>query len=172
MKEKFGLFDILVYCLMAVILVVILYPILNVVAISFSSAQYVARNQVSIWPRGFTLSAYQEILSSQRIPQAYWNTLLYTGLGTTVNIIMTVLTAYPLSRSKLTGRKIFMGIILFTMFFNGGIIPTFIVVQALGMRNTIWSMILPNAIWTMELLIMISFFRSIPLALQESATED
>ena len=172
MKEKFGLFDIIVYCLMALILVVILYPILNVVAISFSSAQYVVRNQVSIWPKGFTLSAYQEILASNRIPQAYWNTLLYTGLGTTVNIIMTVLTAYPLSRARLTGRKIFMGLILFTMFFNGGIIPTFIVVQTLGMRNTIWSMIVPNAIWTMELLIMISFFRSIPVALHESATLD
>ncbi|WP_443722437.1 carbohydrate ABC transporter permease [Ruthenibacterium lactatiformans] len=172
MKEKFGVFDAVIYLLMGAVLISVLYPILNVVAISFSSSSFVVRNEVTIFPRGFTLDAYKELFSSSRIPRAYGNTLLYTGLGTGINLLMTILTAYPLSRPALTGRKLFMGLILFTIFFNGGTIPTFIVVQALGLRNTIWSMVLPNAIWTMELLILISFFRSVPQALHESAVLD
>lgn len=172
MKYKFGLLDVAIYLIMILILILILYPILNVIAISFSSSSYIVRNEVTILPRGFTLEAYKEILSSAKIPRAYFNTILYTGLGTFVNIFMTVLTAYPLSRPKLTGKKIFMGLILFTVFFNGGIIPTYLVVDALKLRNTIWAMVIPNAIWTMELLIMISFFRSIPSALHESAIID
>lgn len=172
MKEKFGVLDIVIYILLLLVLVSILYPILNVVAVSFSSSAYVVRNEVSILPKGFTLSAYTELFSSGRIPRAYGNTLLYTGLGTLINILMTVVTAYPLSRPRLTGKKFFLGMIIFTMFFSGGTIPTFIVVQNLGLINTIWSMVLPNAIWTMELLIMISFFRSVPGALHESAILD
>ena len=172
MKEKFGVFDAVIYLLMGAVLISVLYPILNVVAISFSSSSFVVRNEVTIFPRGFTLDAYKELFSSSRITRAYGNTLLYTGLGTGINLLMTILTAYPLSRPALTGRKLFMGLILFTIFFNGGTIPTFIVVQALGLRNTIWSMVLPNAIWTMELLILISFFRSVPQALHESAVLD
>ena len=172
MKEKFGVFDAVIYLLMGAVLISVLYPILNVVAISFSSSSFVVRNEVTIFPRGFTLDAYKELFYSSRIPRAYGNTLLYTGLGTGINLLMTILTAYPLSRPALTGRKLFMGLILFTIFFNGGTIPTLIVVQALGLRNTIWSMVLPNAIWTMELLILISFFRSVPQALHESAVLD
>lgn len=172
MKEKFSLLDAVIYLLMLVVLASILYPILNVVAISFSSASYVVQNKVFIFPRGFTLDAYREILSGSRIPRAYANTIVYTGLGTAINLLMTILTAYPLSKAHLTGRKLFMGLIMFTMFFSGGVIPTFIVVQSLGLTDTMWSMVLPNAIWTMELLIMISFFRSVPAALYESAVLD
>lgn len=172
MKEKFGVFDVIIYLLMGIVVISVLYPILNVVAVSFSSSSFVVRNEVTIFPRGFTLDAYKELFSSNRIPRAYANTLLYTGLGTGINLLMTILTAYPLSRPNLTGKKLFMGLILFTIFFNGGTIPNFIVVQALGLRNTIWSMVLPNAIWTMELLILISFFRSVPQALHESAVLD
>lgn len=172
MKQKFGLFDVVIYAIMIIILILILYPILNVIAISFSSSSYIVRNEVTIFPKGFTLEAYKEILSSAKIPRAYLNTILYTGLGTFVNVFMTVLTAYPLSRPHLTGRKLYMGLILFTVFFSGGIIPTYLVVDALKLRNTIWAMVIPNAIWTMELLIMISFFRSVPAALHESAIID
>lgn len=172
MKEKFGLLDAVIYLMMLLVLVSILYPILNVVAISFSSSSYVVQNKVFLLPRGFTLDAYREILGSARIPRAYLNTIIYTGLGTAINLLMTVLTAYPLSKPHLTGRKLFVGLIMFTMFFSGGVIPTFIVVQSLGLTDTMWSMVLPNAIWTMELLIMISFFRSVPAALYESAVLD
>lgn len=172
MKEKIGLLDIIVTLVMALILLVILYPMLNIVAISFSSSAYVVQRSVTIFPMGFTLDAYREIFSSPKIPRAYLNTLLYTGLGTTINILMTIMTAYPLSKSHLVGRKGFMAMIMFTMFFSGGMIPTYIVVRTLGMINTIWSLLIPNAIWTIELLILMSFFRSLPSAIYESAVID
>jgi len=172
MKEKFTLMDAVIYLVMLVVLVSVLYPILNVVAVSFSASSYVVQNRVSVFPRGFTLDAYRRIFSNSRIPRAYQNTLLYTGLGTAVNLLLTILTAYPLSKPNLTGRRVFMGLIMFTMFFSGGVIPTFIVVKSLGLTDTVGAMVLPNAIWTMELLILISFFRAMPLALYESAVLD
>lgn len=172
MKERFTLMDAVIYLVMLVVLISILYPILNVVAVSFSASSYVVQNRVSVFPRGFTLDAYHRIFSNSRIPRAYQNTLLYTGLGTAVNLLMTIVTAYPLSRPSLTGRRVFMGLIMFTMFFSGGVIPTFIVVKSLGLTDTVGAMVLPNAIWTMELLILISFFRAMPLALYESAVLD
>lgn len=172
MKEKIGLFDIIVTLIMASILVVILYPMLNIIAISFSSSAHVVQRSVTIFPKGFTLDAYKEIFSSPKIPRAYLNTLIYTGLGTMINIMMTLLTAYPLSKSHLVGRKGFMSMIMLTMFFSGGMIPTYIVVRTLGMINTVWSLLLPNAIWTIELLILMSFFRSLPSTIYESAVID
>lgn len=172
MKEKFTWMDAVIYVVLFLVLISVLYPILHVVAVSFSSSSAVVQNEVSIFPKGFTLDAYRQLFSSGKIPRAYINTLIYTALGTFINVVASVLTAYPLSRPRMTGKNIFMGLILFTMFFNGGTIPTYIVVQELGLRNTIWSMVLPNAIWTMELLILISFFRSVPQALYESAVLD
>lgn len=172
MKEKFTWMDAVIYAVLFLVLISVLYPILHVVAVSFSSSSAVVQNEVSIFPKGFTLDAYRQLFSSGKIPRAYINTLIYTALGTFINVVASVLTAYPLSRPQMTGKNIFMGLILFTMFFNGGTIPTYIVVQELGLRNTIWSMVLPNAIWTMELLILISFFRSVPQALYESAVLD
>lgn len=172
MKEKFTWMDAVIYAVLFLVLISVLYPILHVVAVSFSSSSAVVQNEVSIFPKGFTLDAYRQLFSSGKIPRAYINTLIYTALGTFINVVASVLTAYPLSRPRMTGKNIFMGLILFTMFFNGGTIPTYIVVQELGLRNTIWSMVLPNAIWTMELLILISFFRSVPQALYESAVLD
>ena len=172
MKEKTGLFDIIITLVMGLILVIILYPMLNIIAISFSGSAHVVQRSVTVFPRGFTLDAYREIFSSPKIPRAYMNTLIYTGLGTAINILMTILTAYPLSKSHLVGRKGFMTMIMLTMFFSGGMIPTYIVVRTLGMINTIWSLLLPNAIWTIELLILMSFFRSLPNAIYESAVID
>lgn len=172
MKEKTGLFDIFIALVMGLILIVILYPMLNIIAISFSSSAHVVQRSVTVFPRGFTLDAYREIFLSPKIPRAYMNTFIYTGLGTAINILMTILTAYPLSKSHLVGRKGFMTMIMLTMFFSGGMIPTYIVVRTLGMINTIWSLLLPNAIWTIELLILMSFFRSLPSAIYESAVID
>ncbi len=172
MKEKTGLFDIIIALVMGLILVIILYPMLNIIAISFSGSAHVVQRSVTVFPRGFTLDAYREIFSSPKIPHAYMNTFIYTGLGTVINILMTILTAYPLSKSHLVGRKGLMTMIMLTMFFSGGMIPTYIVVRTLGMINTIWSLLLPNAIWTIELLILMSFFRSLPSAIYESAVID
>ncbi|MEF9880605.1 MAG: carbohydrate ABC transporter permease, partial [Clostridia bacterium] len=113
-----------------------------------------------------------KIFENSVIPRSYLNTIVYTTCGTLINIGMTALMAYPLSKSRLAGRGVIMKMILFTMFFSGGTIPTFLVVKDLKMLDTIWSLILPNAIWTTNLIIMISFYRSIPASLFESAMLD
>ena len=172
MKEKFTLFDVVIYTVLAFFSISILYPLLNVVAISFSDAKYIIQNEITIFPKGFSLDAYAKIFENSVIPRSYLNTIVYTAAGTLMNIGMTALMAYPLSKSRLTGRGFIMKMILFTMFFSGGTIPTFLIVKYLKMLDTIWSLILPNAIWTTNLIIMISFYRSIPVSLFESAMLD
>ncbi|AUS96785.1 sugar ABC transporter permease [Clostridium thermosuccinogenes] len=172
MEEKFGLFDIIIYILMGLVLIAVLYPILHVVAVSFSSASYIVQGKVGVLPKGFSLDAYKHIFKSSQVPRAYGNTILYTTVGTMINILMTAIMAYPLSKSQLIGRTIIMKLIIFTMFFSGGTIPTYLVVKSLKLINTMWSLVLPNAIWTMELLILISFYRTLPISLYESAVLD
>ena len=172
MKEKFGVFDAVVYLLMAFVLVVTLYPLLHVVAVSFSDSAQILQNKVGIIPRGFSLDAYEKILETMKVPRAFFNSILYAVVGTTANLVMTAVMAYPLSKTNLVGRSVFMKLIIFTLLFNGGTIPTYLVVDALGLIDSMWSLVLPNAIWTMELFILVSFYRSLPASLFESAKLD
>lgn len=172
MKEKFGVFDAAVSLLMAFVLVVTLYPLLHVVAVSFSDSAQILQNKVGIFPRGFSLDAYEKILETMKVPRAFFNSILYAVTGTAVNLAMTAVMAYPLSKTSLVGRGVFMKLIIFTMLFNGGTIPTYLVVDALGLIDSMWSLVLPNAIWTMELFILVSFYRSLPASLFESAMLD
>ena len=172
MKEKFTLFDALIYLIMAFVLVVTLYPLLHVIAVSFSESSAILQNKVGIIPKGFSLDAYAKILETMKVPRAFMNSVLYTVVGTTINLAMTALMAYPLSKPNLIGRGVFMKLIVFTLLFNGGTIPTYLVVQSLGLIDSMWSLVLPNAIWTMELFIQVSFYRSLPASLFESAKLD
>lgn len=172
MKEKFGLFDLVIHLILILISLTILYPMLHTVAVSFSDSYNVTANKVLVLPRGFTLESYTYILSNQKVPRAFLNTIVYTVVGVSINLIMTVVMAYPLSKSQLVGRSVIMKLIMFTMFFSGGTIPTFLLVKDLGLLDSIWSLALPNAIWTMEMLILVSFFRSLPQSLFESAYLD
>lgn len=171
-KEKFGLFDAIVYLILIVLAVCFLYPMLHVIAVSFSDAYSISANKVLVFPRGATLESYEYLLKSDKVPRAFINTVYYTAVGTFINLAMTALMAYPLSKSHLTGRGIILKMVMFTMFFGGGTIPTFMLVKDLGLIDSAWSLWLPNAIWTMEMLIMISFFRSLPQSLFESAYLD
>ena len=172
MKEKFTLFDALIYLIMAFVLVVTLYPLLHGFAVSFSESSAILQNKVGIIPKGFSLDAYAKILETMKVPRAFMNSVLYTVVGTTINLAMTALMAYPLSKPNLVGRGVFMKLIIFTLLFNGGTIPTYLVVQSLGLIDSMWSLVLPNAIWTMELFIQVSFYRSLPASLFESAKLD
>ena len=128
-----------------------------------------------IWllPKGLTLEPYRLVFENESIWRGYYNTIIYTAIGTLINIIMTVLAAYPLSRKDLPGYQFIMIIIVFTMFFNGGLIPLYLLVRDLGMANTMWALIIPSAISTYNLIIMRTFFHStIPNAIQESAFMD
>lgn len=171
MKKKLSGFDIFVAAFMCIILFATLYPIIYIISVSFSSTEYIVQNKVTFFPRGFNLEAYKMIFESSKVPRAYLNTLLYASVGTLINVFLTMLTAYPLARG-MKGRKFFMWIILFTMFFNGGMIPTYIIVKNLKLLNSIWAIVIPNAIWTYELIIMKSFYESIPQEMVESAKMD
>lgn len=167
------LFNAIIYAVAAVIIVIVLYPLLFVVSASVSDPSRVLSGEMWLLPKGFTLDAYTNILQDERIWQGYRNTIIYAVVGTAINIVMTVLAAYPLSRPDLPGRKALMLIITLTLFFGGGLIPTYLLVKELGMVNTMWSLVVPGAISTYNLIVMRTYFQSsIPWELQEAAHID
>jgi len=167
------IFDGIVNVVAGFILLLVLYPLLFVLSASFSDPKMVMNGEMWLWPVGFTLEAYQEILNYGMVWVGYKNTILYTVFGTVVNIALTTLAAYPLSRRDLPGRNAFMFLITFTMFFHGGLIPTYLLVRDLGMVNTFWALIVPNAIATYNLIVMRTYFQTnIPWEIQEAAHMD
>src|SRR5690606_5924694 len=158
-EKRMTFFTVINTIILSAVGIAILYPIFYIIAVSFSETSQVVQGNVWLLPKGFKLDAYKEILSQNKIPKAYLNTIIYTGLGTMINLFMTAIAAYPLSRVTFFGRKFFMLAIVLTMFFNGGMIPTYVLIQSLGMIDTIWAIVIPNAIWTIELLILKSLDR-------------
>jgi putative aldouronate transport system permease protein len=151
----------------------VLYPLLYVVSSSFSSADAVMAGRVVIWPVDFTLDGYKAVFNYPRIWVGFMNSLFYAVVGTTVNIIMTLIAAYPLSRKDLFGRTVFLSLFLFTMLFSGGLIPAYLLVQRLGLMNTRWALVFPQSLSVWNLLITIAFFRtSIPPEMLEAAQLD
>jgi putative aldouronate transport system permease protein len=150
----------------------ILYPFLNILASSFSAEQYIDAGQVSLWPRGFNITTYQHVLSDPLFWLGYRNTIFYTATATAVSMVLTTSYAYVLSKKHLRGRGALIGIAVFTMFFNGGIIPNYVLVSSLHMRDTVWAIALPNAINIFNLLVMKSFFEGLPQELEEAAAVD
>ncbi len=166
-------FDAIVYAIAGLIILVVLYPLVFVVSASFSDPAKVLGGEVWLLPKGVTLEAYDNILHNGRIWTGYSNTILYTAVGTAINMVMTILAAYPLSRPDLPGRKPLMVLITLTMFFGGGLIPTYMLVKNLGMVDTMWALIVPGAIATYNLIVMRTYFQSsIPWELQEAAHMD
>ncbi|OMF38031.1 sugar ABC transporter permease [Paenibacillus sp. FSL H8-0548] len=166
-------FDAIVYAIAAVIIIIVLYPLLFIVSASFSDPAKVLNGEVWLLPKGVSLEAYTNILQNDKIWTGYRNTIVYTVVGTLINIIMTILAAYPLSRPDLPGRGAIMVLITLTMFLGGGLIPTYLLVKDLGMVNTMWALIVPGAIATYNLIVMRTYFQtSIPWELQEAAHMD
>ncbi len=156
-----------------VITIVILLPLIFIVSASFSSAEAVIAGKVTLWPVDFSLLGYETIFEHKKVWNGFANSLFYTYFGTIFNVIMTIIAAYPLSRNDLVGRRFITIAFIFTMLFNGGLIPTYMVVRHLGLLNTRWAMILPTGIGVFNLLITISFFRTtIPPELVEAARID
>lgn len=166
-------FDIILYLVAAVIIIIVLYPLLFVVSASFSDPAKVLGGEVWLLPKGVTLEAYANILADDKIWDGYANSILYTTVGTVINIVMTLLAAYPLSRPDLPLRRGLMLLVTLTMFFSGGLIPTYLLVKDLGMVDTMWALIVPGAISTYNLIVMRTYFQSsIPWELQEAAHID
>ncbi|RAO51421.1 Protein LplC [Micromonospora saelicesensis] len=154
------------------VVVVTLFPFLNIVARSLSEEAYIITGKVSIVPRGFDLTAYKLLMSDGLFWTNYRNTVVYTVVATLISIVLTTCYAYVLSKPQLKGRGVLVGIALFTMFFSGGLIPNYVLVTSLGMKNTIWAVVVPNAISVFNLLVMKAFFESLPSELEEAAAVD
>ncbi|AFH62986.1 carbohydrate ABC transporter permease [Paenibacillus caseinilyticus] len=157
---------------MTLVVILTLYPFLYILAASFSDQLFIQQGKVGIIPKGFNLDAYKLVFEFPMIGRSYWNTVVYTVTGTLVSVLLTVCAAYPLSRKSMLGRKFFTGVILLPMIFAGGIVPTFLIVNAMGMRNTIWAIIIPGAVSSFYVFIQRTFFEAIPQELEEAARID
>ncbi len=166
------LFTVVVYIVMLFTLFVCLTPFLYMFALSFSSPKAIINNEVFLFPKGFNVKAYTEIFTYPNFFRAYGNTIFYTAIGTTISLIMMILFAYPLSKTQLKGSRFVMKLVIFTMFFSGGLIPNYLLISTLHLSNTRWAMLLPFAINQFNLIILINFFKSIPKDLEEAAIID
>lgn len=162
-----------VYVFLTLILIIILLPLLNIVSSSFSHPSAVVAGKVWLLPVDFSIAGYKAVFNNPNILVGFRNSLFYTVVGTFVNVILTIMIAYPLSRKTFVGRGIIMAILVFTMLFDGGLIPYYLVVKSLGLLNTVWAMILPGAVAVFQVIIARTFFQTtIPDDLYEAAEMD
>lgn len=151
----------------------VLYPLVYVVSCSFSSAESVMSGDVVLFPTDFSLEGYKTVFKTNKVLVGFRNSAFYTVVGTMINLVMTTLAAYPLSRNDMPGRSVIMMLFTFTMIFSGGMIPNYLLVKDLGMMNSVWAMLLPGAIAVYNMIIMRTFFQnSIPGELLEAAQID
>ncbi|OUS78505.1 sugar ABC transporter permease [Paenibacillus sp. MY03] len=172
MKKKLTWFDCINVALLSLLCISILFPFFYMLAISLSARIEVMQGNVFLFPRGFNLKSYSYMLSSSTIGLAFLNTLKYTVIGTAVGVLLTMISAYPLSKKEFFGRKLFMKVIVFTMIFNGGIIPNYLLILKLGLYNSMWALILPVAINSVFIIMTITFYQAIPKEIEESAMID
>lgn len=166
-------FSIINYLFLILLSLLVLYPLIYVLSSSFSSPQAVTTGKVWLYPVEPTLVGYKQVFKNPNVLRGYWNSIVLTVVGTSVNIVLTVMLAYPLSVRDFAGRKLITAIVTFTMLFNGGLVPTFILVNKLHLFNTIWALILPTSISVYNTIIARTYFQSsIPYDLYESATLD
>jgi putative aldouronate transport system permease protein len=166
-------FDAINTLLLVLITVIVLYPLVFVLSASISEPSVVARGQLWLLPKGVNFVGYERVFQNKEILTGYMNTIVYTLIGTVINLVLTICAAYPLSRPDFRGRNVITAVIVFTIFFSGGLIPSYLLVKNLGMLNTIWALIIPNAISVYNVIIMRTFFQSsIPQEIQEAASID
>lgn len=173
-RRRIKISDIMIYMVVIALGLSCLLPLLNMVAISFSNSAAATAGRVGIVPVGFTTSSYAKLLKDFQ----YWRSLVVsmerTILGTILNIVLVIIMAYPLSKSEseFHGQKIYMRVVLFAMLFNGGMIPTYLVVNELHLCDTLWALILPSAVGVGNVILLMNFFRSVPKELEEAASID
>ena len=158
--------------LLSLLCAVMLYPVIYVIACSFSAEGEILRGTVSLWPVGPHTKAYTKVFHYPQLWISYRNTVFYTLGGTAINLLLTVCGAWVLSQRKLPGRRFLTLMCTFTMFFSGGMIPTFLVVKELNILYTVWAMVLPGAVSTYNMILMRTFFQTIPQSLIEAADLD
>lgn len=171
--KKITAFDVLVYSIAIILTAFVMYPLILVIACSISDPSLVAKGDIILWPKGINMEGYKALLGDKDIVTGYANTLFYTVVGTIINLIVTVPAGYVLSKGKqVVGNKIFMTIFMITMYFHGGMIPTFMLVQNLGLYNTRWILLILGAFSVYNCIICRSFFAGMPKELEEAAYID
>ncbi|MFB7933226.1 carbohydrate ABC transporter permease [Streptomyces sp. NPDC056039] len=157
---------------LTLVVLVTLYPFTNILARSFSGERQIRAGEVTLLPKGFNLTTYKIVFQDEMFWRNYGNTVLYTVVATAVAMVLTTCYAYVLSKKNLKGRGVLVGVAVFTMFFTGGLIPNYILVTSLGLKNSVWAIALPNAISVFNLLVMKAFFENLPTELEEAAQID
>lgn len=166
-------FDFINYTILTIILIVVMYPLYLIVISSFSEPSAVNTGKVTFWPKGLNFKGYEILLKNKEVWNGYRNTIIYVVLSVILGVSLVTTAGYALSRKDLVGRNFFMFAIVFTMFFSGGLIPSYLLVGDLGMMNTIWAVFVPSAVSAYHLIVTRTFFQStIPDELLESAQID
>lgn len=161
-----------IYFILIIIVCIVLYPLIYVISASISSPELILRGEIWLFPKDITFDSYVKVFQNQDIMVGYKNTIIYTVVGTTINLLFSIMIAYPLSRQDFYGRGVITGFILFTMFFSGGMIPNYLLIRDLGMLDTIWAIVLPGAVSVYNIIIMRTFFQSIPNEIRDQAFID
>ena len=170
--NRFSVFDLVNYLLMLLLMATIILPFVHIISVSLSHHDYAVRNAVGLLPKGFTLDTYINVFKNGDFLQAYANTIYYTVVHTVLSLVLTAMAAYALARRRMVGHKLFSIMITITMFFGGGLIPTYMAVSRYGLVDTRWAMIIPSLINTWNLIVMRSFFIAYPQELVESGQID
>ena len=170
--KKVTAFDVVLVILMILLSAIFIYPLLNMLALSFSNSQELKSLPVYLMPKGFSLESYKALLNDSRTILYYWNTIQYAAVGTVIMLLTTSLMAYPLSIPSMRGRKLVSILLTITMFFGGGLIPYYVTIMQLGMIDSFWVMVIPGAISAYNVIVFKTFFMSIPESLRESAGLD
>lgn len=174
-RESTGdrVFIFVIYVILSLVLVAVLYPLIYILSSSISSPSAVVSGKVWLWPVDLSLRGFQTILKTPLIMTGYGNSLIYMSAGTIISVTLTVMLAYPLSRKTFFGRKGILMLVMFTMLFSGGLIPTYLVVREMGLIDSRLALLIPNAIWVWQVIIARSFFQStIPSELVEASEID
>ncbi|WII38567.1 carbohydrate ABC transporter permease [Paenibacillus thiaminolyticus] len=176
MKKSFGrrLFLGCNFVFLAVLSLLCLMPIVHILAISFSSGNAASAGKVLLWPVEFTPAAYQNVFGKPEYLRAFWITIQRVVLGTSLSMFLTILTAYPLSKetTQFRMRTLYVWVFVFTILFNGGLIPWYMTVKAVGLIDTIWALVLPGAIQVFNIILLLNFYRNLPKELEESSKID
>lgn len=166
--------DVLIYGITGLCALICLLPILNTLAISFSSSTMAMAGKVTFWPLDFTLEAYKMVVSDKQFFASFSNSALRVLLGGILNFILTVLAAFPLAHSSKSfrGRNVYMWVLVFCMLFSGGLIPMYIMVSSLGLLDSVWALVLPGAVPVWNCILLMNFFKGLPGELEEAAIID
>ncbi|MFD0670728.1 carbohydrate ABC transporter permease [Cohnella sp. GCM10027633] len=162
------------YAFLAVLALLCVLPVVNVLAVSLSESYYVTAGLVKLWPRGFSFKSYEFVSQTPEFLRSLWVAVQRVALGGALNMILTIVVAYPLSKEtgQLKGRTLYVWLFVFTMLFSGGLIPSYVIVQELHLLDTIWSLVLPGAVPIFNVILLLNFFRSLPRELEEAAHID